>query len=90
MTDLIDRQAAIDAICELHIYGKSAIFGEYNENSYAEHLHDAVKAIEELPSAQPEHHAENLLAYAHDMGVTLEQAEKELQRVTAQPWKGET
>lgn len=30
-------------------------------------------------------HIENLLAYAHDMGVTLEQAEKELQKVTTQP-----
>jgi len=39
-----------------------------------------------LPSAEPRHyHEENLLTYAHDMGVTLEQAKKELQKVTEQP-----
>ena len=35
------------------------------------------------PFAQPRHyHEENLLTYAHDMGVTLEQAKKELTRVS--------
>lgn len=48
MSELIERSVAIDAICELHIFGKDAVFGEYNENSYAEHLHDAVKAVEEV------------------------------------------
>lgn len=48
MSELIERSAAIEAICELHVFGKNAVFGEYNENSYAEHLHDAVKAVEEV------------------------------------------
>lgn len=59
---------------------------------------DAVLAVDGVPSAQPEilacgegelivqpeHHAENILAYAHDMGVSVEQAEKELRVVQSE------
>lgn len=70
MSDLISRQAAIDAIAEMGFQKTST-----------------VKAIlcrlETLPSA-PDHHEHNLSEYAHDMGVSIEQAEKDL-RVSAQP-----
>ena len=54
------------------------------EHSDLWHYEQALSEIREmLEDAQPRHyHEENLLTYAHDMGVTLEQAEKELTRVS--------
>ncbi len=68
--DLISRQSAIDALMTI-----------LDKPNHAEFLYtdEICNVLNELPSAQPEHHAENLLAYAHDMGVSVEQAEKELQ-----------
>ena len=57
------------------------------EHSDLWHYEQALSEIREmLEDAQPRHyHEENLLTYAHDMGVTLEQSKKELQKVTEQP-----
>ena len=54
------------------------------EHSDLWHYEQALSEIREmLENAQPRHyHEENLLTYAHDMGVTLEQAKKELTRVS--------
>lgn len=57
------------------------------EHSDLWHYEQALSEIREmLEDAQSRHyHEENLLTYAHDMGVTLEQAKKELQKATEQP-----
>lgn len=59
MSDLIDRQAAIDALdvlCQEHRYkipGKRETYSEYNE-AWQDALDRAEGAIGNLPSAQPE------------------------------------
>ena len=59
MSDLIDRQAAIDAIdvlCQEHRYkipGKRETYSQYNE-AWQDALGRAESAIGNLPSAQPE------------------------------------
>lgn len=44
-------------------------------------LNENIKALEQEPTTKDEHHRQNIQAYAHDFGVSEEQAEKEL-RVT--------
>ena len=69
MSDLIKRQDAIKAIEVLpNCYNG---FSDTYDKAYI------IGTLEELPSADP--HLINIEAYAHDMGVSLEQAEKELQ-----------
>lgn len=59
MSDLIDRQAAIDALdklCQEHRYripGKRETYSQYNE-AWQDALDRAEGAIGDLPSAQPE------------------------------------
>lgn len=59
MSDLIDRQAAIDALdvlCQEHRYkipGKGETYSQYNE-AWQDALDRAEGAIGNLPSAQPE------------------------------------
>ena len=48
---LIDADKVIGAICNLHINGKSAVLADnLVENSYAEHLRDAVREIQDAPT----------------------------------------
>lgn len=55
--DLISRQAAIDAIYKQHIHGKNLRkFVERlgHTDAFSAGILDAVSAVEDLPSAQPE------------------------------------
>lgn len=52
--DLISRQAAIDAIYACYIGGEEAVDKARANNLYAEGIDEAVRAVEELPPAQPE------------------------------------
>ena len=58
MSDLIERQAAIDAIVDCTVYGnaddlKEAVMQEYAWNKWSGGVLEALEAVEELPSAQP-------------------------------------
>ena len=57
--DLISRQAAIDAIADCTVYGnaddlKEAVMQENAWNKWSGGVLEALEAVEELPSAQPE------------------------------------
>ena len=52
--DLIDRQAAIAAIYACYIGGKEAVDKAPANDQYAEGIDEAVRAIEDLPSVEPE------------------------------------
>ena len=54
MSDLISRAAAIDAIYACYIGGKEAVDKAPANDQYAEGIDEAVCAVEELPSAEPE------------------------------------
>ena len=72
MSDLIDRQAAIDALdvlCQEHRYripGKSETYSQYNE-AWQDALDRAENAIGNLPSAQPETHDKRTETHACDL-----------------------
>ena len=51
MSDLIDRQAAIDAV-KMGALSAATIYGRTDEGSAA--LYETVRAIKALPSAQPD------------------------------------
>lgn len=59
MNDPIERQAAIDAIVYCTVYGnaydlKEAVMQENAWNKWSGGVLEALEAVEELPSAQPE------------------------------------
>lgn len=56
MDDLIQRQAAIEAIYACYIGGKEAVDKAPANDEYAEGIDEAVRAVEDLPSVQPERH----------------------------------
>lgn len=51
MSDLIDRQAAIDVIYEMHTGGKTAV-AKALPNTYGADLREIIEQIGDLPSAQ--------------------------------------
>ena len=53
MSDLISRQAAIDAIYGSYIGGKDAIKNAPINDLYADGLAEAVDAVWDMPSVQP-------------------------------------
>ena len=69
MSDLISRQDAVDALESI------GSVDTYEDREYAKNI------IMNIPSADP--HLINIETYAHDMEISLEQAEKELQ---VYPW----
>lgn len=88
MSDLISRQAAIDAVnvlCQEHRYkipGKRETYSQYNE-AWQDALDRAEGAIFNLPSAQPEQRytEEELRVFAHGISLSL------LSKRSAQHWR---
>ena len=50
MSEYIDRQAAIDVICDMHIGGKDGIANAL-PNTYGADLREIIEQIDSLPSA---------------------------------------
>ena len=86
MSDLIERQAAIDAL-DFEIVHMTAYCDGKNEGNplvqYNKGLEDGKKAIEALPSAQPEQRytEEELRVFAHGISLSL------LSKRSAQHWR---
>ena len=67
----------------LKVNGDTLTVEDVLESIIAELDGTSLDGFKNNPTIEPQHyHEENLLAYAHDMGVTLEQAEKELTMVS--------
>ena len=88
MSDLISRQAAIDALdvlCQEHRYripGKRETYSQYNE-AWQDALDRAEGAIGNLPSAQPEQRytEEELRVFQHGISLSL------LSKRSSQHWQ---
>lgn len=50
MTDLIDRQAVVNVICEMHVGGQDAVKNAL-PNTYGADLREIIEEIDALPSA---------------------------------------